>query len=118
MQKKKLDSARTKRLHRVLRSRLRGLGNRPLLGVLREIGRRFGISAQAVRYHAHSIGLGSKRGPGRPPKEAALANGSVIRALVKKAREHRRMARELARRHDRLARKYESMAASLTSMRG
>lgn len=118
MPKHKLDAARRKKLHRVLRSRLRRLGERPLFGILREIGRVFGISANAVRYHAHSIGLRSRRGPGRPPGERFLENGAVVRALFQRAREHRRLARELARRHENLARKYESMASRLAAMRG
>ncbi len=113
MAKRKLSESKRKSLVEALRSKLGKMGDGPMIRVLQSVGQRFGISAQAVRYHAQAAGVTGRRGGNR---RAAGGGRGVARLLWAKAREHRRLAKRLARLHERLARKYERAAAGVASL--
>jgi hypothetical protein len=113
MAKRKLSESKRKFLVETLRSKLGKMGDGPMIRVLQSIGRRFGISAQAVRYHAQAAGVTGRRGGKH--RDAGGGRG-VASLLLAKAREHRRLAKRLARKHERLARKYERAAVSIAAL--
>jgi len=113
MAKRKLSESKRRFLVETLRSKISKMGDGPMIPILQSIGRRFGISAQAVRYHARAAGVTGRRGGNR---RAAGGGRGVARLLWAKAREHRRLARRLAQRHERLAKKYERAAVGVEAL--
>lgn len=125
---RKLGNTEKERLRKLLTQKLKGKAGKPILDILQDIGSRFGITAEAVRYYAKAM-LGrrafAKRGR---PKGSRTRNPSLnrtphnganrtemVRHLIQEAKKHRNLARTLSKHHERLARKFELAARSLGS---
>lgn len=117
MAKRKLDDKQKRSLRKTLAKKLKKAPTGPILGILRQIGDRFGVSAEAVRYYSRDLMRGRTRAPrGRPRKYPRPRGIRVVTLLRERAREHRKLASVLARKHERIARRYELHADRLASL--
>lgn len=122
---RKLSAEKQGELKKVLASKIRENGDASRLSIYKDIGARFGVSVNAVAYHAARLrrrrGKG-KRGPGRPrgrgakrgrPRGSGGGGSSVAKVLLRQARELRRKAKRTARALNRQAKAYEKAARIL-----
>lgn len=116
MARRKLDAKQKESLRKLLARRLKAMPQGPILGLLKAIGKKFGVSAEAVRYYSRDLMKGRVAAPrGRPRKHPQPTGGRVVTLLRQKAKEHRRLAAALARKHEMIARRYEQHAEKLAS---
>jgi hypothetical protein len=114
MARRKLNEKQKESLRKMLARKLKEVPEGPILGLLKEIGKKFRVSAEAVRYYSKDLMEGRAAAPrGRPRKHPASGVGRVATMLRKKAKEHRRLAAALARKHETIARRYEQHADTL-----
>lgn len=116
MARRKLNAKQKESLRKLLAQRLKKTPAGPILGLLKEIGKKFRVSAEAVRYYSKDLMPNRIAAPrGRPRKHPQPAGGRVVTMLREKAKEHRRLAVMLARKHEMIARRYEQHADKLSS---
>jgi len=117
MAKRKLDDKQKRSLRKTLATKLKSAPTGPILGILKQVGDRFGVSAEAVRYYSRNLMKGRTRTlRGRPRKYPRPRGNRVVSLLREKAREHRKLAALMARKHERIARRYELHAERLASL--
>jgi Zn-dependent peptidase ImmA (M78 family) len=111
MAKRKLSDAKKTQLKKALLKRIKTRKGASMSSILREIGKKFGVSAEAVRYYMSE----RHKSPGKIRKKNS---GEAVRALRAEALKHRRLAKEEARKHLELAKKYERAARQVVSLVG
>jgi hypothetical protein len=110
MARRKLDENKRKLLRKALKAKLVNKGDRSTFSVFKELARRFRITPEAVRYYAS----GPRKRNGRRPNGKSASR--AVNVLLDKAREHRKLSRDLMAKHTKIAKEYEKTAQKLLQL--